>query len=75
MTASRRCSKCAAFPERARQFLDVGGGPSKEKVTAAFEIISCAATSSPTGSSPRFVRANDLGDAARKIVAAVEEAA
>ena len=100
-------------------FLDVGGGASKEKVTAAFKIIlsdpavkgilvkfsaeSCAATSSPTASSPRRTRcsstclggparrderpagqghprssglpiiaANDLGDAARKIVAEVK---
>jgi succinyl-CoA synthetase beta subunit len=104
-------------------FLDVGGGANKEKVTAAFKIILSdpavkgilvnifggimRATSSPTASSPprarsisrcrlwsgsrapmwrkarrmlaqsglAIVPANDLGDAARKIVAEVKAAA
>jgi succinyl-CoA synthetase beta subunit len=99
-----------AFPAN---FLDVGGGASKEKVTAAFKIILSdpavkgilvnifggiiAAAKEVNLSVPLVVRlegtnvdegkrilaesglpivaANDLGDAARKIVAQVKEAA
>src|SRR6478672_531934 len=55
-------------------FLDVGGGANKEKVTAAFKIILSdpAVKDILASSGLPIIAANDLGDAARKIVAEVK---